>query len=106
MRLRGRVTGGVALARFGIADGIYAVVRQLDHRTVAGWTSIMVMLCLIGGGVLLGIGILGEYIGRIFEEVKGRPLYIVSRRLHLEKAAQPGARPALMLSVDDSLARA
>jgi polyisoprenyl-phosphate glycosyltransferase len=101
--LRLSLIAGVALALFGVGDGVYAVVRQLEHRTVAGWTSIMVMLSLIGGGVLLGIGILGEYIGRIFEEVKGRPLYVVSRRMHQEKAMQPSTRPALMLSVDDSL---
>jgi dolichol-phosphate mannosyltransferase len=104
--LRLSLIAGVALAMFGVADGIYAVVRQLEHRTVAGWTSLMVMLSLIGGGVLLSIGILGEYVGRIFEEVKGRPLYVISRRLHLEKVAQHGARPALMLTVDDSVARA
>jgi glycosyltransferase involved in cell wall biosynthesis len=104
--LRISLIAGVGLALFGVTDGVYAVVRQLEHRTVAGWTSIMVMLCLIGGGVLLGIGILGEYIGRIFEEVKGRPLYIVSRRMHFEKAAKAGTRPALMLTVDDSLTRA
>jgi polyisoprenyl-phosphate glycosyltransferase len=104
--LRLSLIAGVALALFGVGDGVYAMVRQLEHRTVPGWTSIMVMLSLIGGGVLLSIGILGEYVGRIFEEVKGRPLYVVSRRLHLEKAAQHGARPALMLTVDDSLAAA
>jgi glycosyltransferase involved in cell wall biosynthesis len=103
--LRVSLIAGVGLALFGVGDGIYAIVRQFQNRTVPGWTSIMVMLCLIGGGVLLSIGILGEYVGRIFEEVKGRPLYVVSRRLHSEKGAQPVARPALMLSVDDSPSR-
>jgi len=104
--LRLSLIAGIGLAMFGVGDGVYAVVRQLEHRTVAGWTSLMVMLSLIGGGVLLSIGILGEYVGRIFEEVKGRPLYVISRRLHLEKATQHGARPPLMLTVDDSLAPA
>jgi hypothetical protein len=54
----------------------------------------MVMLCLIGGGVLLSIGILGEYVGRIFEQVKGRPLYVVSRRVNMA-AGKVGEERAL-----------
>ncbi len=70
---------GFLLALFGLADGAYAVARSfLGHYNVPGWTSVMATMCLIGGGTMLGIGILGEYIGRIFEEVKGRPLYVVS----------------------------
>jgi dolichol-phosphate mannosyltransferase len=99
--LRVSLIAGVLLALFGVADGAYAVVRRLEHHTVAGWTSLMVMLCLIGGGVLLSIGILGEYVGRIFEEVKGRPLYVVSKRVNMDKAASPAAGRTLMLSVGD-----
>src|SRR5258705_12033003 len=70
--LRISLIAGVLLALFGVADGAYAVVRRLENHTVAGWTSLMVMLCLIGGGGLLRIGILGESVGRIFEGVTGR----------------------------------
>jgi len=51
--LRLSLIAGVGLALFGVGDGVYAVIRQLAHRTVPGWTSIMVMLSLIGGGILL-----------------------------------------------------
>jgi len=84
--LRMSLFAGVLIALFGVADGAYAIFRRIEHRTVPGWTSIMVMLCLIGGSVLLSIGILGEYVGRIFEEVKGRPLYVVSRRVNMPAA--------------------
>jgi len=87
--LRISLVAGLLVAVFGVGDGVYAVVRKFQHHTVPGWTSIMVMLCLIGGGVLLSIGILGEYVGRIFEEVKGRPLYVVSRRMNCDRAAKP-----------------
>lgn len=81
--LRLSMVAGFCLAMIGIADGIYAVIAKLlGYYLEPGWTSIMAALCLIGGAILLSIGILGEYIGRIFEEVKGRPLYVVSRRVN------------------------
>jgi dolichol-phosphate mannosyltransferase len=96
--LRISLLAGVGVALFGLADGVYAVAQKVAGRTVPGWTSLMVMLCLIGGGVLLSVGILGEYVGRIFEEAKGRPIYIVSRRLRA--AVQSPAKPVLTLSAD------
>ena len=70
---------GVALALVGIAQAINAVVRTaLGLYTVPGWTSLMVVVCLIGSAILISIGVLGEYVGRIFEESKGRPLYVVA----------------------------
>jgi dolichol-phosphate mannosyltransferase len=49
---------------------------------VPGWTSLIVSVLFLGGVQLLAIGLLGEYIGRIYEEVKGRPLYVVKDRLN------------------------
>ena len=43
-----------------------------------GWTSVIVVVCVIGGAILMSIGVLGEYVARIYEESKGRPLYIVA----------------------------
>jgi dolichol-phosphate mannosyltransferase len=43
-----------------------------------GWSSIMVSMYFLAGLLLLGMGVLGVYIGRIFNQVKGRPLYVVS----------------------------
>jgi glycosyltransferase involved in cell wall biosynthesis len=70
---------GALVASLGMAIGVYAVYRKVMGLYVErGWTSQMIVTCLVGGGILLSIGVLGEYIARIFEEVKGRPLYIVS----------------------------
>jgi dolichol-phosphate mannosyltransferase len=83
--LRMSLIAGAVLAFIGLADGVYAVARVLlGHYNVPGWTSVMAAMCLIGGGILLSIGILGEYVGRIFEEIKGRPLYIVSYRINTD----------------------
>lgn len=55
----------------------YSVIRKLMGATVTGWSSIAVSLWMIGGLVLLSIGIVGEYIGKIYLETKARPRYIV-----------------------------
>jgi hypothetical protein len=47
---------------------------------VPGWTTLVVALTLVSGIQLIALGLLGEYVGRVFDEVKGRPLYVVRRR--------------------------
>jgi dolichol-phosphate mannosyltransferase len=77
---------GALVASLGMAIGVYAVYRKVMGLYVErGWTSQMIVTCLVGGGILLSIGVLGEYIARIFEEVKDRPLYIVSVSANLNK---------------------
>jgi glycosyltransferase involved in cell wall biosynthesis len=53
------------------------VQKFILQNTIQGWATIMVALLFLGGVQLICIGILGEYIGRIFNEIKGRPLYVV-----------------------------
>jgi len=70
--------GGFATALLACAYGVYAVVQKyFFHNTVQGWTGLVVIGGLIGGMILVSLGIIGEYVGRIFEEIKRRPLYIV-----------------------------
>jgi dolichol-phosphate mannosyltransferase len=70
--------GGFATATLACAYGGYAVVQKyFFHNTVQGWTGLVVILGLIGGMILVSLGVIGEYVGRIFEEIKRRPLYIV-----------------------------
>ncbi|OTA26283.1 glycosyltransferase [Alloscardovia macacae] len=60
---------------------VYTVVSVLGGAAVAGWGSIMLSLWLIGSAVLVSLGIVGEYIGKIYLEVKHRPRYIVEERV-------------------------
>jgi dolichol-phosphate mannosyltransferase len=55
--------------------------KYIAQDAVLGWTTLAVSVLFLGGIQLVGIGILGEYIGKVFEEVKQRPLYIVGKKL-------------------------
>jgi glycosyltransferase involved in cell wall biosynthesis len=90
--LRLALAVGALLGAFGLAYGVYAVGRYfVGYSNVPGWTSVIAVTCLVGGGVLVGIGILGEYVGRIFEEVKGRPLYVVGVRANVLEEPETNA---------------
>lgn len=72
---------GFLLALAAFSYGAYLVVDYfLRGVAVPGWTTIVVGLMLFSGIQLIGLGVLGEYVSRIFEEVKGRPLYVVRHR--------------------------
>ena len=63
------------------------------ERVSAGGTSVRVVLLFLGGVQLVSIGELGDYIGRIFRETKGRPLYVVARRVKFEAAERTASGP-------------
>jgi hypothetical protein len=56
---------------------VWAVISRCLGRTVAGWASIMVSLWVIGGAQLMALGLIGEYVGKVYTEVKRRPRYII-----------------------------
>ncbi len=60
---------------------VYFLVRHFMGDTVEGWTSIVVSVWAIGGLQLLAIGIIGEYIGKIYLETKERPKFIIDKYL-------------------------
>jgi len=64
---------------FGLAC-VYVTKRLLDIETApTGFTTIVTLILLLGGIQLIALGLLGEYLGRIYDEVKRRPLFIVKR---------------------------
>jgi glycosyltransferase involved in cell wall biosynthesis len=72
---------GFFMAFFAFCYGAWLFIRYfLFDYTPTGWTSVMVSLFFLSGVLLFGMGILGIYIGRIFNQVKGRPLYVVDYR--------------------------
>ena len=65
---------------------IYSLVRHFMGATIVGWTTLMVSVWGIGGLILLSLGVVGEYIGKIYLETKARPRFIVEQ--FLDEAAQ------------------
>lgn len=75
------ITGiGCFIALLSFAGVIWSFVISLMGKAVAGWSSMTCIICFIGGIQLICLGILGEYIGKIYLEVKQRPRYIISER--------------------------
>lgn len=73
---------GVFIFLFSFVILIYSLIRHFSGDTVAGWTTIIVSVWAIGGLILLSLGIIGEYIGKIYLESKERPRYIVEQFLN------------------------
>jgi dolichol-phosphate mannosyltransferase len=78
---------GFVVTAFGFLTACYFVIKRLrgDEQAVTGFTTLLCAIVFMGGVQLICVGILGEYIGRIYEEVKQRPLYVVGERLGVEK---------------------
>lgn len=73
---------GIFAALLSLLGIIYAItLRLMTSIWVEGWTALMIAVLFLGGVQLISLGIIGEYIGRIYEEAKGRPLYVVRERV-------------------------
>ena len=75
------ITGlGGIVSIIGIIGIIWAIIMAVLGKTVAGWASIVCIVCFLGGIQLLSLGVIGQYIGKIYLETKHRPRYIISER--------------------------
>jgi dolichol-phosphate mannosyltransferase len=63
------------VALIGIFYALF--LRIFTEIWVEGWTALMIAVLFLGGALLISVGILGEYVGRIYNEIKNRPLYVV-----------------------------
>jgi polyisoprenyl-phosphate glycosyltransferase len=68
---------GIVVFVLGLLYAVFAIVQHIKGRTIPGWTSLLVTVLLLGGIQLLSLGIIGEYLARIFNESKARPLYFI-----------------------------
>lgn len=75
------ITGlGLIISIFSFLGVVWSIVVQVLGESVAGWASVTSIICFIGGIQLICFGVLGEYIGKIYLEVKARPRFIISER--------------------------
>ncbi len=75
--LRVSFFAGIIVSFTGLLYAIYAIFQYFGGKNIPGWTSILVSILIIGGIQLISIGIIGEYLARVFNEAKNRPMYLV-----------------------------
>ena len=82
--LRAALYGGVLCGGLSFLMIMHIIFVYLTGQALNGWTTLGVSILFLGGIQLIGIGIIGEYVGRVFEEVKHRPLYWVKSAINFE----------------------
>lgn len=77
------ITGlGILIAFLSFVGVVWSIIMRLLGQTVSGWASMISIICFIGGVQLISLGVIGEYIGKIYLETKQRPRYIISERTY------------------------
>ncbi len=71
---------GIIIMMLSCVGVVWSIVSYFAKVTVAGWASLVALICFFGGAQLLAIGVIGEYIGKIYMETKERPRYIIGER--------------------------
>ena len=79
------ISFGILFAFFGFLFSIYAFIQYfLNNQIPSGWTTLGILISFFSGIQLLFLGILGEYVGAVFDEVKARPLYLIDKKINLD----------------------
>lgn len=78
-------TMGFMLFALSVLAALYAIIGKILGANVTGWTSMILSVWFIGGVQLLALGLIGEYIGKIYKEVKHRPLYVIEKDMTAEE---------------------
>jgi dolichol-phosphate mannosyltransferase len=89
--------GGLLLSVAGALYAVYVMYETLVlHTTVRGWSSLVCLQLLFSGVTLTAVGLVGDYVARIYEEVKGRPLYVASKFMNIEPIGSAPPRTVLL----------
>lgn len=72
---------GLAFLLTAIGIFLYVIIRHMHGHTIEGWTSLMLSIWFCSGTILMALGVIGEYIGKIYTEVKHRPLYSIREKI-------------------------
>lgn len=98
--LRWIVYAGFAVSLAGAAFAAFLVVNYFLRDPYPGWTTLGVLILLIGGFIITSTGVAGLYVGRIYNQVKDRPLYVVDERVTGDESTVPDARAEASEAVD------
>lgn len=71
---------------------IYSLIQKINGNVVNGWSSLMISIWALGGVQLISISVIGEYVGKIFSEVKQRPRFTIERDIYTEKTQEENKR--------------
>lgn len=95
-------TAAGAILSFGGFVYLLRVLYQamFTHELVPGWASIVMLQCIFSGMILLALGLIGDYIARIYEESKGRPLYVITDSLNWNTPQKEVQRGSVLLEVE------
>jgi dolichol-phosphate mannosyltransferase len=101
--LKASIWLGLIATLVGLEEAIRATLAHVFHwYSVPGWSSLTVLVSLLGGATLICIGIVGDYIGNIFEQVKDRPLYLVSYTVNLDRPTCDHTLPQTVRKYSDA----
>ena len=79
--IRAVAVAGCAFLAIAVVMLVWSIVNVISGSTVPGWASLMVSIWFVGGALMLSLGIVGEYVGKTYLEAKGRPRWIIGKRL-------------------------
>lgn len=83
---------GVFVFLFAMIMGIQTLAKFFMGHAVEGFTTVILLILMIGSVMMISLGIIGYYISKIYEEVKGRPRYLISRRIAAERCTDEGEK--------------
>jgi dolichol-phosphate mannosyltransferase len=93
--LRAGLALGFIISGLSVLFGLTTIAMRLTSQTVPGWATIVVVVCFLGGAQLMVMGVIGEYVNRIYDEVKNRPLYVTQNGTLDERAGRRVPPPFL-----------
>ena len=79
---------GIVVALMSFAGIIYALVSAAMGNIVEGWTSMTCIICFVSGIQMISLGVIGEYVGKIYLETKRRPRYIIDESKNMKEATE------------------
>lgn len=92
LRLLG--VGGLLFGIFSALLALQTLIRFLSGHALSGFTTVILLILIVGSAVMLGLGVIGEYVARIYDEVKARPRYVVAERIGDPDPATGSGSPA------------